>query len=357
MPNPTDGVGQTMKTLVRPADLDADRDVLIQLMLRYLTPMSDGPRYDWLYRKNPDGQAQLWILTDADKSTIIGSAGIVPRRMHVRGQEKLGAILVDFWIHPEYRSLGPALQLQRACLAGIDAGPYALYYDFPERSMVAVYRRLGVESSQAVVRMTKLLSLEKKLGKIGRVPIFGRSLIAGANGIIRLLDIGKRSRSECVIREQKEACGEDFTVLAQSASAGYGVCVARTAGYLNWRFRSHFHNRYEMLTAHRDGVLMGYVLFLDGGETATIVDLFGVEDLKMKSDLVCAALELLRQRGVYSINAPSLHLHTSITLLRKLGFHPRETHPVMISKSNGASGASVDLEGQNVFLMDGDRDS
>jgi hypothetical protein len=346
-----------MNFSVRPADLDADRDVLIDLMFRYLTPMSDRPRYDWLYRQNPDGPAQLWVLTDVDRCTIIGSAGIVPRRMHVRGQEMLGAVLVDFWIHPEYRSLGPALQLQRACLAGIDAGRYAFYYDFPERSMVAVYRRLGVESSQSMVRMTKLLNLEKKLGKIGRVPLFGRSLVAGANSIIRLLDIGKRNFSECEIREQREACGEDFTVLAQRVSAGYGVCVARNAGYLNWRFRSHFHNRYEMLTAHRDGSLMGYVLFLDGGETATIIDLFGVEDRKMKSDLIFAALEVLRQRGVFSVNAPCLRSQTPMALFRKLGFYSRETHAVMISASRGASGGSVDLKGQSVFLMDGDRDS
>jgi GNAT superfamily N-acetyltransferase len=205
-----------MNFSVRPADLDADRDVLIDLMFRYLTPMSDRPRYDWLYRQNPDGPAQVWVLTDVDRCTIIGSAGIVPRRMYVRGQEKLGAVLVDFWIHPEYRSLGPALQLQRACLAGIDAGRYALYYDFPERSMVAVYRRLGVESSQSMVRMTKLLNLEKKLGKIGRVPLFGRSLVAGANSIIRLLDIGKRNFSECEIREER--------------SMRWGLHGARTAG-------------------------------------------------------------------------------------------------------------------------------
>jgi GNAT superfamily N-acetyltransferase len=346
-----------MKFSVRPADLDVDREVLIDLMLRYLTPMSDGPRYDWLYRQNPDGPAQLWVLTDVHKGTIVGSGGIVPRRMHVRGQEKLGAILVDFWIHPEYRSLGPALQLQRACLAGIDAGPYSLYYDFPERSMVAVYRRLAVQSTQSLVRMTKLLSMEKKLGKMGQVPLLGRTLIAGANSIIKLLDLRKGNRSAWTIREQKEDCGEDFTELAQRVCTGYGICVARTAPYLNWRFRSHFRNRYEMLTAHLDGTLMGYILFLDSGETATIVDLFGVDNPKMKSELVFAALKTLRKRGVFSVNSPNLSSHGHAKLLETLRFFPRETHPVIISTPRSAPGESVSMEGQNVFLMDGDRDS
>ncbi len=346
-----------MKFLVRPADLGGDRDVLIELMLRYLTPMSDGLRYDWLYRQNPDGPAQLWVLRDLTTDAIVGSGGIVPRQMHVRGQEKLGAILVDFWIHPEYRSLGPALQLQRACLAGIDAGPYSLYYDFPERSMVAVYRRLGVESTQSLVRMTKLLSLKKKLGKFGQIPLLGRMLVAGADGTLRLLDIGKGNRSACTIHIQNETCGEEFTELAQRVSPRYGICVARTAPYLNWRFRSHFRNRYEMLTARQGGALVGYIVFLDSGETATIVDLFGVENQKIKFDLVFSALKALRKRGVSSVNSPCLRSHGQTEFLRTLGFFPRETHPVMVSAPHSASGECVSLDGQSVFLMDGDRDS
>lgn len=342
---------------VCPVDLDADRDILIELMFRYLTSMSDGPRYDWLYHQNPDGLAQLWILKDTDKGTIAGSGGIIPRRMYVRGEEKLGAILVDFWIHPEYRSLGPALQLQRACLAGIAAGPYNLYYDFPERSMVAVYRRLGVESGQSVIRMTKLLNVKKRLGKVGEVPLVGPVLTAGANAILRLLDLGKRSRSGCVIHEHQATCGEEFTDLARRVSTEYGVCVARTAGYLNWRFWSHFRNRYKMLTARRDGSLQGYILFLDAEENGTIIDLFGVDDQKMKAELVFAALEALRESGVLSVNAPSLTSQSPTAFLRKLGFFPRESHAVMISASPGAAGKTVNLQGQKVFLMEGDRDS
>ncbi len=342
-----------MKIVVRPADLDADRDILTDLMLRYLTPMSDGARYDWLYRQNPDGPAQLWILTDSDTSAIVGSGGIVPRRMYVNGQESLCAILVDFWIHPEYRSLGPALQLQRACLAGIAAGPYALHYDFPKQSMVAVYRRLGIETSHWMVRLTKLLSLEGKLGWVAQIPLLGRSLIAATNGILRLRDAGKGNRGTCIISEQRVECSDDFTQLARQVCSNHGVCVARTANYLNWRFRSHFHHRYEMLTARRNGSLMGYILLLQDADTVTIVDLFGVEDQTMKSDLVFAALEILRKRNVFSVNAPSLRSHAQTGLLCRLGFYPRESYPVVISAPRGRAG----LDGRNVFLMDGDRDS
>ncbi len=342
-----------MRITVRLADLHADRDVLIDLMLRFLTPMSDGVRYDWLYHQNPDGPAQLWVLTDSDTGEIVGSGGIIPRRMFVNGRESLCAILVDFWIHPEYRSLGPALQLQRACLAGIEAGPYDFYYDFPQQNMVAVYRRLGIETREWMVRLTKHLGLKRKLGRLGQIPLLGRSLIATTNVILRLRDAGKGNRSGCSISEQKAECDGDFTQLARQASSKYGVCVARTASYLNWRFHSHFHHRCEMLAARRNGSLLGYILFLQDGETATILDLFGVEEESMKSDLVFAAQRVLRKRNVLSVNAPSLRSHPQTAFLRKLGFCPREPHPVVISAPHG----KAELDGANFFLMDGDRDS
>jgi hypothetical protein len=345
-----------MKLSVRPADLDADRDDLIALMLRYLTPMSDGPRYDWLYRQNPHGQAQLWILTDVDTGKVVGSGGIVPRLMYVGGRERLGCVLADFWIHPQYRSLGPALQLQRACLAGIQEGPYELYYDFPKQNMVAVYRRLGVKPKHCVVRLTKLLSLKKKLAAVSKIPLLGSSLITAANFIINLRDVGRRKLSSTICA-QNEACGEEFTQLAREVSSKYGVCVARTASYLNWRFRSHFHHHYEMLTARRNGSLTGYLLFLHEGETATIVDLFGVEDEGVRSNLVFAALEILRTRGVLGVNAPGLNSHAQTAFLRSLGFFARETQPAIISATPQTQETSTEFEAQDFFLTDGDRDS
>jgi hypothetical protein len=346
-----------MKLSVRPANLDADRNALIDLMLRFLTPMSDGLRYDWLYRQNPHGQAQLWILTDMDMGKIVGSGGIVPRRMYVGGKEKLGCVLVDFWIHPQYRSLGPALQLQRACLAGIQEGPYELYYDFPKQNMVAVYRRLGVEPGHSVVRLTKLLSLKRKMAGVGKIPLLGPSLIAGANFIINFRNVRRGNFPQSAICLQDEACGEEFTRLAREVSTLYGVCVARTADYLNWRFRSHFHHHYEMLAAWRNGSLLGYILFLHEGETATIVDLFGVEDEGVKSSLVFAALEILRERGVLGVNAPGLSSHAQTAFLRKLGFYTRESQSVVISLARKSHETNAEFAAHEFFLTDGDRDS
>src|SRR5271169_5680802 len=105
------------KILIREGDLQADRAMLIDAFYRHLTPLSDDRRYDWLYHENPDGPGRVWIAYDADEQKVIGSGSAIPRRITVDGSELLACIMADFWIDPQFRTLGPALQLQRACMS------------------------------------------------------------------------------------------------------------------------------------------------------------------------------------------------------------------------------------------------
>src|SRR5262249_49599974 len=317
---------------IRRADLQADRNTLIDLMFCHLTPMSDGARYDWLYRENPDGEAQIWVLTDSQTDSIIGSGGSVPRRMYVNGEERFGPVLEVFGIHPAYRTLGPALQLQRACLAGLAASSYNLFYDFPKTSMVAIYRRIGVKIQHQTVRHAKLLRVETKLQKLHRIPIVGAAFTSVANILLELQDRTKPRQSGCTISAQEDFCGPEFTELARQASTSHSVCVARTANYLNWRFLSHFHHRFHMLTARQNGQLLGYVFFLEDGESGTIVDLFAIDDPGVKLDLISAAVAAMRKNPrLASVSLSFLSSHPQRALFLKRGFFARESHPVIVA--------------------------
>lgn len=342
-----------MSFSVLPINLEDDNRLLIEMMQRYLTPLSNERRYNWLYKENPEGPAKLWVLLHSDTNSIVGSAAVIPRRMYVGKQELRCALLVDLWIHPEYRTLGPALKLQRACLDEIRAVTYSLYYDFPQSSMLAVHKRLGVDASHQLVRLTKPLNVERRLGRVAQVPVLGRLLTSGTNRLLALGDGFRSHRSGCTISEQTDMFGEDITAFTRQHSSSYGACVARTASYLNWRFQSHFHNRFTILTAHQKNSLAGYIVFLDEGETARVVDLFSIEDRSVTADLVFSALDVLRRRGALSVDIPCLCSHSQTSFLREIGFFARETHPVIVSGPR----ASFDFGGHELFLMDGDRES
>src|SRR5215467_13505719 len=126
-----------MGICLREADLVQDEELLVALGRKYLPEMT-APRFRWLYRENPFGPARVWLALDDTGRTPVGMASVFPRRGYVRGSEVLGCVLGDFCISEDYRSLGPAAKLQRACLSSIKACDFAFYYDFPSSGMIAV---------------------------------------------------------------------------------------------------------------------------------------------------------------------------------------------------------------------------
>jgi len=342
-----------MPIAVRRADLHADRVPLIELLVSSLRPDLDGREFDWLYRENPHGAARVWVAEDSDTGALVGAAAAFPRRMFVNGGEVSGCVLGDFCIRPSYRSLGPALQLQRACLAEVDSGLFALGYDFPGQGMLAVYKRLGVEPRERMIRLAKPLRADRKIAEKVRSRGVARGLSALSNVVLKLRDRGSKQAKKWAISLHEGDCGEEFSALAREASAALGVCVVRSAAYLDWRFLKHPSRPYEILTARCGDALVGYVIFTHRGEDASVVDLFGLLESEILRGLVARLVALLRERGVITASAAVLATHAHVALLESLGFHRRESCPVALlpGTERGAEG------GAPWFLMDGDRDS
>src|SRR5262249_14595697 len=103
-----------MPVRIRQAALNSDEAELTDLLRRHLAPTADERRFGWLYRDSPHGEARSWLACDA-QGNAVGAATAFPRRVHVDGREKRNWVLGDFCLDEEFRSLGPALQLQRAC--------------------------------------------------------------------------------------------------------------------------------------------------------------------------------------------------------------------------------------------------
>jgi hypothetical protein len=345
------------KILIREADLQADRGVLIDAFYRYLTPLSDDRRYDWLYRENPDGPARVWIAYDNDEKRIIGSGSAIPRRISVGGSQLLACIMADFWIDPQFRTLGPALQLQRACMSSVDGKGYDLCIDFPKNSMVAVYHRLDVAPASELVRWAKPLRLDGLIRQRVRIPFLVPCLSAAGNLLLKLHDLALGTRGNCEVLPQTDACGEEFTRLSKSVSKLYGVCVTRSADYLNWRYRMHFHHQYSMLTARRDGVLLGYVVYVEDQGFGQIVDLFGVNEPETLEKLVASVVRTFRARGVPLLSAPLMAADSQKAIFRLCGFHPRESVPVVLHAPQSVLSSHPGLGAQKWFLMQGDRES
>ena len=345
-------VGEIVKLIVRPADLVADCAFLVDALRRYLTPLSDHRRFGWLYKDNPHGQAKVWVISDLDTHDLVGSAAAFPRRIYVNGCEALSWVLGDFWISSTYRSLGPALQLQRACLAPIDSGEGAFCYDFPSQSMMSVYKRLRIDPFNQMVRLAKPLRADRMVGKFIRNPRIKYVLSGVGNFTLRLCERNSRD-GDIRASLHTGGCGEEFSQLARKVGSQQGVYTQRSAEYLNWRYLSHPADRYELLTARRQDRLLAYAVFRHHEDDATLVDLFGVDDPVVVKTLLRRLTVLLRGRRVRTVSVSILKSHPWISLLSDLGFRMRDACPVVVYQAEQAN----IFDGVNWFLMQGDRDS
>ncbi|HLH06335.1 MAG TPA: GNAT family N-acetyltransferase [Terriglobales bacterium] len=345
------------KIIIRNADLNADRSVLVSCFYQFLTPLSDERRYDWLYRDNPDGPARVWIAHDPENGALVGSGSAIPRRFWMGGDEVLGCIFADFWIHPNYRSLGPALQLQRACMQSLDQGDYQFCIDFPKMSMVAVYRRLGVQPAEAMVRWAKPLRVDSKIGQKVKPAVLAKCLSAAGNRLLELSDrrFGRSKKFEIYTHEGP--FGEEFTELGRTACCGYDFCVARNQSYLNWRYRNHFHQQYSTLVAREGSRLTGYLVMLRDGNYGQVIDLIGKPGHECLEMLLARAVSIFREQGIELMNAPMLPSDPAAQLFKHLGFYARESSPIVIyASSHGSYGHALPGKGK-WFLMQGDRES
>jgi hypothetical protein len=208
-----------------------------------------------------------------------------------------------------------------------------------------------------MVRTVKPLRVEPKIGQFMGAPRLVQGLSVVPNLLLKLRERRPKRPAALTISRHEGHCGEEFSLLAQAVGDRYGVCIERSAAYLNWRYMANPLYRYELFTARRDGALVGYALFTQNGNRAMLVELFSMEDGAVVGHLVQHVVALLRQRGVDIVTAPMLASHPWLPLLRGLGFRAREARPVVVYVPPSAQVMRGLGEGLHFFVMQGDRDS
>lgn len=344
-----------MAIMIRQADLEEDRPLLIQSVATYINPKADEKRFEWLYLRNPAGPACAWIALE-ENGQFVGMASAFPRRVLLAGAEHLCWVLGDFCIHDRYRTLGPALQLQRTIIAECAVKNVNFWYDFPSRRMVAVYRRLGVEAPDQVVRLAKLLRVDGLVHRYLPCRPIGGLVSAVGNTCVRVFEKGPRTDSALRVDVFRGCFDDEFTALATNIGSSLGGCIVRSAEYLNWRYASNPLYQYETLTARRFGKLVGYVVIMQEEGQGVIVDLFGTNEANLLEHLVSSAITRLRGNGAHGVSVPITRTHPSYDVFRRLRFVARERIPMVcqIAKFNSVSSRGG-FDGFPV-VMSGERD-
>ncbi len=253
------------------ADLTHDRERILDLWRQNYDAFSPN-RYDWMYRDNPHGDPYCLLLKSRD-GEIAGATGLMRRHMRCGQRVLCAGQAIDLVVHRAHRSGGPALQLQRTLLAGLDAHGVDLLYSTPLPGAELIARRVGYRVLTPLQRWTSVLRSESEL----RTRIPARILRAPVG---RLLDLAMRIRSGDLLFHKSvwhtQICdGFDarFDDLWLRASSLFEYIGDRSSPYLAWRFgRNAGHFRVFCISDNHQR-LMGYLVFSRHDQTARIADL------------------------------------------------------------------------------------
>jgi GNAT superfamily N-acetyltransferase len=293
----------------RPDDTAAIGAFLTELGGEYFDERFPGASaadfYRWKYYSSPYGTAVVCLAVTGD-DRIAGVVCATPKRMWVQGRTRRVFEFGDFLVAPDFRGRGLFGDLIEMAAGECARRGGELAYVRPNQLSFRLLIRRGFQQVQQV--------------KERRYPVPSRAIgrrLPGAGPLARALGADAlmrrklpRTASGAPVLERVTSFGPETAELWERAAPGYGVCVARTVEYLNWRYRDS-PTPFELWIARRGPDPSGLaVTFLSPGQqVGFLADAFTAADDSGAADAIVrhTLLDLLARGARSVICATPLH--------------------------------------------------
>ncbi|HEX5138158.1 MAG TPA: GNAT family N-acetyltransferase [Planctomycetota bacterium] len=345
------GVSGALRT--RPAD--PSEPGIRAVLSRNLPDAATPERISWLYGSNPCGPALVWLAETEGSGEPVATSAAHRRTFRIDGREALALNLSDFAIDAGYRTLGPALGLLRATLAAVAEGGFAMSYDVPSESMLALYKRLGYVELGRMERRVRPLSLGPALRRrIGGIAC----VVAPALDLcLRVRDALASTPGDVRVAPLEGAFGAEFDALEAREATRHRVRGARTAAYLDWRYARHTMWKHGVLSARRGGALVGFAVWREAGSAFGIAELVDGGDLGVARALVKGLAAVGRRRGATALSVETLAGSPASERFESLGFLRRGDGPGPVVYVPPGSALPADaVAARHWWFLGGDRD-
>lgn len=318
-------------------------------------------RYRWLYQDNPAGEALLCLLQDGGSHEILGSNALFPRPLRHGSRRFRGGIAGDLMVLRSHRSLGPAVQLQRAMIGYCGEADLQLPYGFPNKKSAPIMQRVGYQKVGAMVEWVLPLHSAYYLQKHIRQPWLRRPLAVVLDLVLRLrpgpFKWGFDKPRNCYTTNTFDACFDD---LWSRIASRYSLVGEKSASFLDWRYRRcPSGTRRAFVVKSTEGErLDGYVIFSIVDKRAHIADFAHDAEHLDLDELLKRFIHAQRQAGMDAISAP-MAASTDITRhFERRGFRARgEMNPLMLFIPPGVDLAPGSLLEGPWYLVPGDNDT
>jgi hypothetical protein len=325
-----------MKLAVRRASPDdKDRNELFGLIKRNL---EIGDNYEarlrWYNALNPAGSGWTWFLHEENRGSAVGTASLFRRQVYVNGERLTVGQVMFFAVNNNYRSLGPAMMLQRATFEPVDAREIAFCYDCPPHDQgMSTFVRLGMHANCEIMRYVLPLKSDEYLARRLGTGFWTKSLVAVSNVFLHT----RRSHhvSGLNISPFDDAFGDEFSRLDSAVSTSGLVRCSRSADVLNWLYRrfplepkrlpNGLMEQVRVLVARRGGELLAFAACHNQTDNLMCIkDVFGVHLEEVGRPLLETVIEIAVKEQMRAVYAYSTENSEFGRLLQESGFRPRD---------------------------------
>ncbi len=303
-------------------------------------------RYDWLYRRNPHGEARSWLVHDA-AGQAVAVTSLFPRRVSVGDRVELGSIGGDCYVLPVARRKGLATLLHTASLREMRDTGIQFMYGPPRPNNLAALVKAGSREVGGFRRYTRPLSAQALLGR--KLPAAASRLadlpLRALRGVASLAERG-------ISVEPATQFGEEWDELSRRGTWIAKVLPVRDAAFLAWRYEGR---QQSVLAVRRRGELVGFSVYEAQGKVAAIVDAFAVDRAALDAALG-AAIDRAQSEHRTQVDFLVTPAGLDVWLLARHGFLGRESRGFQVAIPDGEPQAQLLSDPRSWYFTEGDKD-
>ncbi|HEU4654385.1 MAG TPA: hypothetical protein VFS47_10380 [Steroidobacteraceae bacterium] len=286
----------------------------------------DRARYEWFYQRNPQGLADLNLLTVDAQPEPVGFLGIGARRFILNEREVEAGVLVDFVVKPSHRSVLPALTLQRRARERA-LKTKSVVYGLPDVKAVALCKRLQVTVEHEMQRWVRVIRSRAYLHR--KVPAGIAAPLAWFTDALDAATISLRLTLRNVSGEWGDRIDSRIdSIWGRVAKAGRAFGV-RNQEFLAWRFEEQPGRTYRTFLVSRKHDLVPLVYFVcERTESFLVIRDFlnAGTDRDLRSGLLLLS-RAARRLGVSAISLEVVATESTQRALRRSQFVRRSHRP------------------------------
>ena len=327
---------------------DYDPEILLPIWQDGL--VLDERRLDWSYRNNVNNTPTVYLVKNTTNNEYFGSLTIFPREYYLEQKKVMGGTAGDFCIKKTYRSLGPALALQKHALQNLNSDEVLL--TFPNKASEKVAIRAGFRSIGYMIAYAKPLKASYVVKKMKKFTLL-KYLTPFIYVFLRCRDFKAHRAKGVVLKNIVQEIDERFDWLWEDTKSRHSFIGDRSSKYLRWRFSANPYENYNAFIVEGEKEqLLGYLIYAVREQIVFIDDFLWNGSDRVFNDLLQNFTVLCRKAGYEAIHLVMFQNTTIGVLLKKNGFIKKNTGiKVLFTNSKPLNDAT-----DNIFITKGDDD-